>query len=251
MRREKAIETLRKLLSAQAGELALGNEAAAHSFGAKVAELLIKHKLEISDIPDDERHNADPLATCQVQAHEWGDQFKTERTDYIELLGNVIAEAYFCRLLCLIDSNTLILVGRVSDMWIARQVLCVITRTALSLCETELAEALFSQSARGFGYRLGPEFNEDFRASFFQGFSERVRDRLRAERIKAELEAGACTALARVDKDVEEYVKSEVKPIEDESERKRRELIGGAYAAGAVHGERVNIKPTLTMIEKE
>lgn len=238
------LDKLRKLLAQQRGEEALGNVGAAALFAEKIAELLIKHKLEFSEVDRAEEEETDPLCYQRIYPEQWGDERLPKRVAWTEGLADIIAKHFFCRGLALLESNCIMLVGRSSDIDIATEVFCKIMRTGLNLCEAAIAEEILNfkdaLDAKLWEFRGG---NEDYRYSFFAGFNNTILQRLDTNRRHIEQATSDSTALVRCEKEVDDYVKEFIKPENVPPEEKFRRMQRDAFRRGVEYGRRVDLSP--------
>lgn len=242
----KVLDKLRKLLNQKRGEEELGNKAAAEAFALKIQELLIKHKLELSDIESKEEDETNPITYRTVSPEAWGEDHLPQRVLWTEGLASIIAAHFFCRGLALTESNSVIFVGRVSDIEIASKVFCRLMRTGLNICEAELADILLncSEEALRIATRLGAwGKNEDFRFSFFAGFNASIALRLDKGRRALALNAGSQTALARIEKGVDDYVANEFNPEDAPVDELEKRVMHDIFTMGAKHGAMIDISP--------
>jgi hypothetical protein len=145
----KALNKLKKLVNQKRGEEALGNYAAAEAFALKIQELLIKHKLDLSEVEREAEDSSNPLVTKEISPQAWGEDRLPKRVAWTEGLADIIASHYFCKGLALLESNAVLFVGREADVEIASTVFCYLMRTGLNICETELAERVLEYTAPG------------------------------------------------------------------------------------------------------
>lgn len=264
--KEKIIDRIRRLLVQSEGERTINNLGAAESYAAKATELLTKHKLELSDIDFNKLTDSDPLGTQIVYAFEWEGVEFSHRVEWTEDLADIISRANFCRALVFSESNAVGFVGRKSDVEITRFIFITVLRSALRICEVELAglrikaleppppppidpfDALFPRSNfHDFINQFNQEISippppitisgDDFRYNFFLGFNQTLRKRLENQRKQLEQTS---TALVRVEKDVDDFVGSmDLKDIP--LEKQRRELSRYAMEKGINHGYGVNL----------
>ncbi len=243
---DKIKEKLRKLLNQKLGEEKLGNLGAAESFASKIQELLLKHKLEFSDIETPEEEINNPIEMETILPWDWGEEMLPKRVVWAEELGSIIAESLFCRCLAMVDANCILFVGRREDIAIAREVFVRVIRAGVAICETEIAEAILK-----FRDKLDAELwefcggNEDYRYSFFGGFNGSIRNRLEKDkaRLLDQAGVGSTAIVLRATKDVEDYVKEKINPQDTPAEEKIRNLRKDAYFSGAKHGQSVELSP--------
>ncbi len=238
------MEKIRKLMKTELDFRGAGNEGAADNYAAKIQELLIKYKLELSDIEIEEENETNPLKYETIKPETWGEQTRGLRVEATEDLAKVIAENFFCRLLVFFDNNALIFVGREKDIEIAVYVFAFVMRSGIVSCEIELAQTLiknYSDTPGESPASWGEKFNDDFRYSFFCGYNGRIAMRLREQRQRLELEAATnSAALVRIEKEVDDYL-TELKPGKEERLPYREAAIRSAFEKGIVYGDEVDL----------
>lgn len=243
--REKAIEKLRKLVKAQMVEEAAGLEGAAQSYAAKIQELLIKHKLEFSDIDTpEEEEDSNPVVYVTIFPQEWGDDRLQKRVAATEELAQYVAPHYFCKALAMLESNCVLLVGRREDVDVCRGVLTRLMQTAITLCEVALSEeilALGEDELARLLWRMSNN-NAKFRRSYLHGFNYRIKERLDKERKRIETELD-CTALIRMTDAVDRFVDDVIKPVNVSAEDADKSIDMRAYGKGFRQAESVTIRP--------
>lgn len=241
---ERIIEKIQKLLNQAQSEKGIGNEEAGEAFAAAAQKLLIKYKLDIEAVTGHKAKDKDPLTSSVLKPSSWGDEVQDGRVVYSEDLAKVIAENFFCRLLVDLNSNSLIFVGRKSDIEIAQYVFCAVMREGLRKCEGELSQAILASIDTGGSLDvslLGERFNDEFRYSFFCGYNGTIAFRLYEQRRDMEAEAGDCTALVRIEKEVETYIMEEIKPQSEVHFQEREILLESAKRKGVVHGSEASL----------
>jgi hypothetical protein len=242
---DKIKDKLRKLLNQKLGEEKLGNLAAAESFAAKIQELLIKHKLEFSEIESPEEERTNPIEMITIMPTAWGEEMLPKRVVWAEELGSIIAESLFCRCLALQDANCIMFVGRREDVKIAREVFVRIIKAGVSICETEIAKAVLA-FRDGIDTLLweGAGGNEDYRYSFFHGFNGAIRVRLVKNKARLLDQAGVgSTALVKATQEVDDWVTDKIKPDNVPPEDRYRQIRYDAFLKGNEHGSRVELSP--------
>lgn len=250
---DKLLRRIKKLLLQSEGERELGNSQAAEQFAEKAQELLTKYKLDISLLDGLPEDAANPLVYELITPITWGENLKDLRVEYTEDLGATIAEAFYCRMLAVNENNCLIIVGRKSDIEVAKIVLARVMREALSGCERELGLLVLRLSDLPGGFTSWKKSggNEEFRFSFFCGFNRRVKERLRRKREIMENEnKSTALVLKKSDKEVEDFVKT-LNPNIDEPLPERAVIMETAYFRGMDYAERARLFPGELDHEKE
>lgn len=243
MSKETTINKLRKLLRQQKGEEALGNIEAGAAFGAKIAELLTKHKLEFGEITEEEER-ANPLIYIWVSPEEWGEATLGKRVQFSEELAAGIAPYYFCQGLADLESNRVLFAGRSGDVEICRAIFLRLMRLGVALCEVELAGEIARIEDDSLEQMLWRFYNSNtkFRRSFLAGYNFKIKERLQMEKERIESNAGDCTALVRATKDVEKFVDTVLNPNKD-APNFEQSLDNRAFTMGRKHGESVQLRP--------
>jgi hypothetical protein len=226
MTTEKIIDRVRKLYAHAESAQTIGNEAEALAFMAKVDELLTAHKLSRS-VVEQGQEDDDELGREYLDAVD-GSR-KGRRVTWVEQLAAAVARAYFCEVVVIGGSNTLILVGRESDRQIASYVIQKLVR--------------FAQAEESRQYRRALN-KHGFRASFRTAFVLRVATRLRELRQTHEQDAstGSRYALVRQSSAVEikAYLRNELHTQRGRAGRMSLRNAEG-YDAGRATGDRADL----------
>ena len=135
MSKQSVMDKLAKLQSHADSAKAIGNEAEAEAFAAKVAELLVTHKLSMTEVEFAAQAEDDPVDGAYVDYAKYApDQSGRTRVWWQETLIDVVARAHFCRIMVVPGSSRIFLVGRGSD----RQVVTIPSRYSTRRNETEI-----------------------------------------------------------------------------------------------------------------
>jgi hypothetical protein len=196
MVREDVIEKLQKLKAHADSAEDIGNEEEAQAFAAMFQRLLLKHKLNMTDIEMQRHETEEPVEERYI---DFGDevQRKQHRIGWQAILADVVARAYFCRILCMSRSNRLILVGRKSDSEIAEYVIVTLLAAAIRLSKSAKHEYVKKTYGRARG--SFPEL-KGFRTSWLNGFVSRLRERLDEELNQEVASSNSSTALMRINR---------------------------------------------------
>ena len=242
---KKILQKIKKLLTQSSGEKAVGNEKAADNFALKAQELLSKYKLSLSDLDYIKEEESNPLTYEILPPEAWGSRISESRVEVTEVLAATLAEAYYCKVLALEDSNGLLILGRKLDIEIAKAILSRVIRDALTLCEIELAREVFALSETPGAAKawVDTNGNEEFRYSFFAGYNARIAYRLqrKLEIIKEQSGSGG-GALVRATKDVNAFAET-FNPNNNSPLRERAIILDRAFNSGLVKGDKAEIFP--------
>lgn len=176
-------------------------------------QLLVKHKLEMSDIEAVELNRDEPVEKEYLEGSEYGFRMQ-KRVAWAENLAGIVARAHFCRIMVVTGSNTIVFVGRKSDRDVAKRIFIYLAAAARQLVEDE---------ARNYSRTFTQKFDWEkpdvrgFKNSFFTGFANKIEERYQMQR--NELEAAAKTAAegearARREADIENAVAERNEQIE-------------------------------------
>lgn len=240
----KILETLRKLIEHEKSARKIGNQAEAEAFAAKAQELLLKHKLEMTDVEFAEQEREEPVLGEWFSAQEVLDlPRKVLHDNWIGILLMGISEANFCKLLKQRQSNSFTIVGRATDRDTTKAMFIYLSNACIDMAPQE-ALAFFGPSPI-------PEFKHphqrSFISSFKLGFANAIYRRL--ERKREELKAGASEqGLIRVDQ-MEKVVAQKFKELfpHTHSDAPARSYNHHGYNAGREYGTKVGINSTLRL----
>ncbi len=160
----KVIYLLRKLMAQADGEKAVGNMAAAEAFAAKAQELLLKHKLEMSDVEFAAEEVNEPvlgevIIGDDLLEKEYG--YDRKRNDrWVGILMNACAHANFCKVLSMRGGkNRMTIVGRASDREVSKALFTYLSNACLEMAprEADMNEAYERIERRTFvtSFKLG------------------------------------------------------------------------------------------------
>jgi len=123
-------ERLQKLIAMEQSARKIGNIAEAEAFAAKVAELLFRHNLSMSDIEIKEQEQNEPIDREYVAGNKG-------RSPWMEILAKAVATACFCKHMIIGKTSTQIFVGRTSDRQAAASLYKHLIGCAVSMCNVE------------------------------------------------------------------------------------------------------------------
>ena len=114
MTEPRIVEKLRKLVEHERSARGIGNLEEAETFAAKIQELLVRHKLEMSDVEYRAEEEDEPVLKEFIPAEEWTGVSSTLRLkNWIGILVATVAKANFCQ--AVRSGKGIYLVGRQSD----------------------------------------------------------------------------------------------------------------------------------------
>lgn len=127
---EKLLDKLGKLKRHAESAKQIGNEAEAQAFADMFQRLVLANKIDVSEVSFEEQEREEPVGSHYIDYHKHGVKLKSRRTEWIQSLAGVVAEAHFCRILVHPGSSRITLVGRKSDCEVAEYVLVTLQRAA-------------------------------------------------------------------------------------------------------------------------
>jgi len=243
---EKIIDKLRKIMAHSESAAKIGNEAEAQAFAEMFNKLLLRHKLEMTDVEWNRMEAEEPVEEHYVDYRKHDKKFKASRVRvaWSERLGDIIARAHFCQIVVMSASNRLKLVGRRTDVQMAEYMLVTMQR----LVETmSLREA---HAHRLSCRRSGAYYAPKFRASWIQGFVMRLAERY--EEARRSQEGSSTTALVRLPKAARDVAKYIDDKMDEEDGFKKAAIVRGSrghsaagYQRGREAADQINLKPNV------
>jgi len=237
---EKAITLIKKLLAKAASAEKIGNAHEAAAFAAKANELLLKHKLEMTEV-----EAADLVSADDVIGQDWVDSAEAagmrssrSRSAWLESLASGIVRAHFCRILVVPGSKQINFVGKSIDRQLAVYLFRVLAANGHRLA------TLHERKVRTEAARRGWPMPERPRNSFLLGYVAEIQNRLAALRAEVEKRGGQ-HAVVRFDaatKAVDAWLKANIETFAAGG-LKRRVHDAGSYDAGKKAGKEANLNP--------
>lgn len=213
---ERLLEKLAKIKAMAEGAKAIGSEAEAQAFADMLNDLLVKHKIEMSDVEfanleREEPVEREPWAETNARTKtliDAGVRHRKNRVLWMERLAGVIARAHCCQTIVYSGSSTISLVGRRSDRAVADYMIVTLTRAAQDLAKHQLQKYRWEVYKRDGHCRAAQGFHAAFLQAFVMRLMERFDDRRRQ---REQAEGSTCTALVRIDKEqkaVDDFIKA-------------------------------------------
>jgi len=251
----KTVELLQKLINHEKSARSIGNTAEAEAFASRIQQLLLKHKLDMTDIEFAEEEKNEPIAQDFIREHELTDEQESgkRRNSWVGILLMATAEANFCQVVSAARDNAYHLIGRASDKQIARQLFKYLYDAALEVVQSELsvyrASNEYASQVRIFG-KSPASACKTFVSGFKIGFASAIYERLTHERDEArkKLQGANETGLIRLDqicKAVEDFKNAAFPRVRTSSTRTRGHH---GYERGKAYGSAIGLSssPRLT-----
>ena len=195
------IDKIRALLAHADSAQSIGSEAEAKAFAAKAQELLLEHKLTMTDVQIAALADDDPVGEGEVDLAEMVRGLSTNSSEvaWMRLLTCSIIDAHFCTKLRRSGTKTITIVGRASDRAVAEYLISVLVPAG------ERLATAYSRRVCKEARELGNPRPYQPKRSFAAGFAYQIHLRLTEIREEA-LAKGGRHALV-VFNDAEEAVK--------------------------------------------
>lgn len=234
---DKVLEKLQKIKAHADSAKKIGSLEEAEAFAQMLQRLLLKHKLELTDIELEQEEKDEPVEASEI---DWEDiKVRSTRIAWIEQLAIIIAKAHFCRVLVHPGSSQITLVGRRTDSSVAEYMIVTLTRAADRLARAE-RRAYRREVFRRDGTK---DAAAGFKAAFLKSFINRLAERYEAE--KRAQTATSSTALVRFNR-----ADSAVRDWFSGHRTKRASIVRGSrhdhnaegHRRGAAAADRINLR---------
>ena len=189
-------EKLQKLIAHEKSARAIGNLQEAEAFAAKIAELLFRHNLSMSDVEIKQQERDEPIARERVS-------MGGKRAAWMEILASAVSTACFCKWLIVPGGDTQVFVGRTSDREAAASMYRHLVGCATSICNME-KRSLRDRNPYT-DLRQRQQWAAEWGKSFLLGFSTTVATRLRATRQQLTNESGGTALVLRKDAALQQW----------------------------------------------
>jgi hypothetical protein len=210
-------EKIRKLIEHERSARSIGNLAEAEAFAVKIQELLMRHKLEMSDV---EMH-ADPLG--HEGAHSARPVKRAE--DWSGMLAKAAASACMCDVVTITGTSALLFFGRGNDRAIAIGIWRFLSTLAVQLVKDDMPA--MSKRSRMHPLKL--------RARFLLGFATAIMMRLAREK-EVTVQASGEQGLIRVESEKKELATYKANAIRVTTRTVTRPRDSVAFRTGFARG---------------
>jgi len=190
---QKTLSLIKKLMAKADSAAQIGSAEEAATFAAKANELLLKHKLEMTDLELATEDTDDPIEDGYVDVAKAAGLKKgggARRAAWIEGLASRLCNAHFCKLLVVPGSKTIRIIGRKSDKQIVEYLLTTLVR------EGERLAILYERVSRVSAQRAGLPIPQQPKRGFLLGFTAGIGEKLREMRA-AVMQQGGQHAVVR------------------------------------------------------
>ena len=211
-------DKIRKLIAHERSARNIGNLAEAEAFASKVQDLLLEHKLSMSELED----QANPLGS------EVGSPTKPLRRgeNWSYRLARAVCDACFCKVAAARGTNRLVFIGREVDRSVAVEMWRFLRDLALEFAVDDV------QRVAKVRRKMSPA---SIRTRYLTGFAVAIGIRLAMDRRSAEVRAGSegLVLLNRAIEAVHEFQQAHV-PTRQATMAKTHDSL--AYRAGFTRG---------------
>lgn len=238
---DRIVDVLTKLIAKQKSCEAIGTEATlkeAEALAGKIAELLTKYKLSMTDVELATYERDQPIDQEEIDHKVAGVEPTDYRVDWTEQLALAVASGFYCRILVWPKSNRVSFVGRKSDREIAIWLFCVVAR---KLEREPDRQVLIRRQV------YGPKSIPDatvWKNGFRKGAIEAIR--LRMEEARADATAGqnerGLVLVKRADEAVDAWMRERMNLVQMPAVGSRHVDVNGR-AAGDAWGKKVSLNP--------
>jgi hypothetical protein len=209
---EKTLRLIKHLLAHADSAAQIGSSEEAATFAAKANELLLKHKLEMTDLERVTEDQDDPIKEIYINVaveaglKKGGGQRR--RAYWIENLAFALANGHFCRAVPVWRSKKIFIVGRTSDLAIVSYLLTTLAREAERLAQ------LYERKARVGAQRAGLPIPRTPKRDFLMGFGDGIREKIKSMRETIIKQAGgfALVRFQQADAAITAYYQQKVQP---------------------------------------
>tara|TARA_R110000824_G_scaffold53732_2_gene148494 strand:- start:7779 stop:8540 length:762 start_codon:yes stop_codon:yes gene_type:complete len=233
---EKLLDKLAKIQAHAESAKKIGSEAEAEAFAAMLQQLMLKHKIAMSEVQFADLDKDEPIHQHYMDYKAGGIPPKKARSMWQERLASIVARAHFCRILVTARTNRIILVGRESDCVVAEYTFMVLARAITKLSNKSYDQFYYQCEKKGETY-----LSAGYKRSFIDAFVDRLGNRFNEE--KEQAEATSSTALVRVEtanKAIEDYMDDKYSRIANKLSRNTRFNRNGA-THGRAAADNVNL----------
>jgi hypothetical protein len=240
---ERIVEKLRKLVEHERSARSIGNLEEAETFAGKIQELLLRHKLEMSDVEYRAEEEKEPVLKEFIPAEEWSRVSATLRLQsWIGILVAAVAKANFCN--AVRSGKGICLLGRASDREACKLTFRYLYEIALEVAPREAqAYAMTDQFLhdRLLTGQSGAVLMRTFQSGWKLGYASALYTRLEAQRgqVLAGVREQCLVRIDQLEKAVAEATKVYF-PFLRKSGAVRTKGVNG-YRAGQKYGSEIGI----------
>lgn len=238
------IEKLQKLINHERSAREIGSIAEAQTFATKIQKLLAEHKLTMGEVEYQAQERANPIGDERIKVTRGKGMWSA-------FLAEIIARAYYCKVLRVVGEGSLIFVGRDTDRTAAVGTFQRLHRVALTLATSEAQKPESVKQIEAYGAaKYGIFYTAQDRGkavrhwkkSYLLGFVQAVGERLResTESVKERATTEGYGLILRDKAAIEEYARDKFEM--GSARTSRQSYSAGAFEAGRRDGSSVSLK---------
>lgn len=191
---DSIVEKLQMLKAKADSAKSIGELQEAEIFAAKVQELLLKYKLDMTEIEYHQKEENEPIVDKRFNFSDNDLKYRGRRVHWIETLAQCIAEAYQCRILVYRGTANFLFVGTKRDIELSEYMFITFYTVAERISKREYMK--FRRTLRNGAGSL--QEASGYRNSFLEAFVSRLWQRFNEERNSINKEYSSSTALMRI-----------------------------------------------------
>jgi len=172
--KETILEKIKKLQAMEESAAEVGNDHEAAAFAAKVQQLLLQHKLDMSELDD---FDITDDIKIDEEYYDWDDAgipYSRKRSHWLTYLGSYVAQYNGCRILTIKGSNNIVIVGSDESRSIVGYILSVLARFGKNSCEKAYRKEYYKAKKEGTEYMM-----KGFKRAFLSAYVRTIGNRLR------------------------------------------------------------------------
>jgi hypothetical protein len=200
-------EKLKKLIAHEQSARNIGSLSEAEIFAAKIQEMLLTHKLSLDEIELEAEEHNEPIGEEYVHADDTDHLYRDHSQAKMGPLANVIANAFFCRVIY--HGTSIVFIGRETN----RRAVIDLYKLLVAICVRSFPDDLkvYKKSVRfQFDYGSARQKEIAFKNGYFIGFTRTIQMRFLAQQKQTALPSGekGLVLIKKMDTDIENHMSS-------------------------------------------
>lgn len=221
----RVIDKIRKLIRHERSARGIGSAAEAEAFAGKIHELLLQHKISMSEVTVDDEAEQARVGEEEIPTGGKPRYGSVRRED--NCLMNVVAKHHFCQAIVISGTNLIVLVGAEEDRAVVTEMFQFLSSTMKRLARLEEEKAKAARRSI-----------RKFKPHFYLGFTRAINRRYAKMR---EVADASSMALVRADALVKSYVRENHNTQAAKPRKEKKRINKGAYFAGVAAGSQCSL----------
>ena len=171
--KETILERIKKLQAMQESANELGNDHEAAAFAAKAQDLLMKHKLEMSEVEDFDIHDDITIDRDHCDWEDAGIPRSGKTSHWLAHLGYHVSLYNGCSVATVRGSNSIIIFGTEESRNIVNYILSVLARFGKNSCDKAYRKEYYKAKKEGEAYLM-----KGFKRAFLSAYVNTIGKRL-------------------------------------------------------------------------